>query len=85
MIEHVKLQLELSTENPEVVDDPIGKLAEILQRELIDRLKLGADYGNIQDNQGNKIGSWNIFWIRFRLFEGLDTFTSEASICTVSC
>ena len=45
MIEHVKLKLELSTENPEVVD----------------RLKLGADYGNIQDNQGNKIGSWNIF------------------------
>ena len=61
MIEHVKLQLELSTENPEVVDNPICKLAEILQRELIDRLKLGADYGNIQDNQGNKIGSWNIF------------------------
>ena len=27
MIEHVKLQLELSTKNPEVVDDPIGKLA----------------------------------------------------------
>ena len=61
MIEHVKLKLELSTENPEVVDDPIGKLAEILQRELVDRLKLGADYGNIQDNQGNKIGNWNIF------------------------
>ena len=61
MIEHVKLKLEVSIENPEVVDDPIGKLAEILQRELVDRLKLGADYGNIQDNQGNKIGSWNIF------------------------
>ena len=61
MIEHVKLKVELSTENPKVVDDPIGQLAEILQRELVDRLKLGADYGNIQDNQGNKIGSWNIF------------------------
>ena len=61
MIEHVKLKVELSTENPEVVDDPIGQLAEILQRELVDRLKLGADYLNIQDNQGNKIGSWNIF------------------------
>ena len=61
MIEHVKLKVELSTENPVVVDDPIGQLAEILQRELVDRLKLGADYGNIQDNQGNKIGSWNIF------------------------
>ena len=61
MIEHVKLKLELSTENPEVVENPIGQLAEILQRELVDRLKLGADYGNIQDNQGNKIGSWNIF------------------------
>jgi hypothetical protein len=61
MLEHVKLKLELSTENPEVVENPIGQLAEILQRELVDRLKLGADYGNIQDNQGNKIGTWNIF------------------------
>jgi len=61
MIEHVKLKMELSTENSEVVENPIGQLAEILQRELVDRLKLGADYGNIQDNQGNKIGSWNIF------------------------
>jgi len=61
MIEHVKLKLELSTENPEIIDNPIGQLAEILQRELVDRLKLGADYGNIQDNQGNKIGTWNIF------------------------
>ena len=60
MIERVKLKLELSTENSEVVENPIGQLAEILQRELVDRLKLGADYGNIQDNQGNKIGSWNI-------------------------
>ena len=61
MIEHVKLKLELSTENPEIINNPIGQLAEILQRELVDRLKLGADYGNIQDNQGNKIGTWNIF------------------------
>jgi len=31
------------------VNDPIGKLAEILQRELVDRLNLGVDYGNIQE------------------------------------
>ena len=61
MIEHVKLKLELSTKNPEIIDNPISQLAEILQRELVDRLNLGADYGNIQDNQGNKIGTWNIF------------------------
>jgi len=61
MIDLVKLKLELSTENPEVTNDPLGKLAEILQRELVDRLKLGADYGNIQDNQGKAIGSWNIY------------------------
>jgi hypothetical protein len=61
MIEHIKLKLELSTQNSEVVKNPISELAKILQRELVDRLKLGADYGNIQDNQGNKIGSWNIF------------------------
>ena len=60
MIELVKLKLDLSTENPEITNDPLGKLAEILQRELVDRLKLGADYGNIQDNQGHTIGSWNI-------------------------
>ena len=61
MIELVKLKLELSTENPEVTNDPLGMLAEILQRELVDRLKLGADYGNIQDHQGKTIGSWNIY------------------------
>ena len=61
MIDLVKLKLELSTESPEVTNDPLGKLAEILQRELVDRLKVGADYGNIQDNQGKTIGSWNIY------------------------
>ena len=61
MIELVKLKLELSTENPEVTNDPLGKLAEILQRELVDRIKLGADYGNIQDDQGKTIGSWNLY------------------------
>ena len=61
MIEKVKVKLELETTNPEVLSNPLAVLSEIFQRELVDRLKLGADYGNIQDNQGNKIGSWNIF------------------------
>ena len=61
MIEKVKVKLELETTNPEVVSNPLAALSEIFQRELVDRLKLGADYGNIQDNQGNKIGSWNVF------------------------
>jgi hypothetical protein len=61
MIEKVKVKLELETTNPEVLSNPLAALSEIFQRELVDRLKLGADYGNIQDNQGNKIGSWNIF------------------------
>lgn len=61
MIEKVKVKLELETTNPEVLSNPIAALSEIFQRELVDRLKLGADYGNIQDNQRNKIGSWNIF------------------------
>ena len=61
MIELVKLKLKLSTENPEVTNDPLSKLAEILQRELVDRLKLGADYGNMQDNQGKTIGYWNLY------------------------
>ena len=61
MIEKVKIKLELETTNPEVVSNPLAALSEIFQRELVDRLKLGADYGNIQDNDGNKIGSWNIF------------------------
>ena len=61
MIEKVKVKLELETTNSEVVSNPLAALSEIFQRELVDRLKLGADYGNIQDNQGNKIGSWNIF------------------------
>ena len=61
MIEKVKVNLELETTNPEVLSNPLAALSEIFQRELVDRLKLGADYGNIQDNQGNKVGSWNIF------------------------
>ena len=60
MIEKVKVKLELETTNPEVLSNPLATLSEIFQRELVDRLKLGADYGNIQDNQGNKIGSWNV-------------------------
>ena len=61
MIEKVKVKLELETTNPEELSNPLAALSEIFQRELVDRLKLGADYGNIQDNQRNKIGSWNIF------------------------
>ena len=61
MIEKVKVKLELETTNSEVLSNPLAALSEIFQRELVDRLKLGADYGNIQDNQGNKIGSWNVF------------------------
>ena len=61
MIEKVKVKLELETTNPEVVSNPLEALSKIFQRELVDRLKLGADYGNIQDDQRNKIGSWNIF------------------------
>ena len=61
MIEKVKVKLELETTNSEVLSNPLSALSEIFQRELVDRLKLGADYGNIQDNDGNKIGSWNIF------------------------
>ena len=61
MIEKVKVKLELETTNSEVLSNPLSALSEIFQRELVDRLKLGADYGNIQYNQRNKIGSWNIF------------------------
>ena len=61
MIEKVKVKLELETTNPEVLSNPLAALSEIFQRELVDRLKLGADYGNIQDNNGNKVGTWNIF------------------------
>ena len=61
MTEKVKVKLELETTNPEVLTNPLAALSEIFQRELVDRLKLGADYGNIQDNNGNKVGTWNIF------------------------
>ena len=61
MTEKVKVKLELETTNPEELSNPLAALSAIFQRELVDRLKLGADYGNIQDNNGNKVGSWNIF------------------------
>ena len=60
MIEQVSLQLSLITKNVTVLENLLEKLAHILQRELVDRLKLGADYGNIQDDEGNPIGTWNL-------------------------
>ena len=60
MIEQVSLQLSLITKNVTVLENPLEKLAHILQRELVDRLKRGADYGNIQDDEGNPIGTWNL-------------------------
>jgi hypothetical protein len=60
MIEQVSLQLSLITKNVTVLENSLEKLAHILQRELVDRLKLGADYGNIQDDEGNPIGTWNL-------------------------
>jgi len=60
MIEQVSLKLSLTTTNRETLKNPLEQLAHILQRELVDRLNLGADYGNIQDDSGNAIGAWNI-------------------------
>ncbi len=60
MIEQVSLKLSLTTRNKETLKNPLEQLAHILQRELVDRLKLGADYGNVQDDSGNVIGAWNI-------------------------
>ena len=59
MIEQVYLKLSLTTKNKETLKNPLEQLAHILQRELVDRLKLGADYGNVQDDSGNVIGAWN--------------------------
>ena len=60
MINQVSLKLLLSTDSGDVLKNPLDQLAHILQRELIDRLRLGADYGNIQDDEGRPIGSWNL-------------------------
>jgi len=60
MINQVSLKLILNTDSGDVLKNPLGQLAHILQRELIDRLRLGADYGNIQDDEGRSLGSWNI-------------------------
>ena len=60
MIEQVYLKLSLTTKNKETLKNPLEQLAHILQRELVDRLKLGADYGNVQDDSGNVIGAWGI-------------------------
>ena len=60
MIEQVSLKLSLTTRNKETLKNPLEQLAHILQLELVDRLKLGADYGNVQDDSGNVIGAWNI-------------------------
>lgn len=50
MIENNKVELELETTISEVLSNRLAALSQIFQREIVDRLKLGADYGNVQDN-----------------------------------
>jgi hypothetical protein len=59
-IDHVTLTLNLSTGNSAVVEDPLAALADLLAEQLVERLRLGADYGNLRDANGNTIGGWTI-------------------------
>lgn len=62
-IEHITLNLNLSSGNAAIVEgNVLENLAATLERELVARLRLGADYGNIRDDNGNTVGSWNV-WI----------------------
>ena len=61
MVGRVAVRLELASENAAVCDRPIEALANLFERELVERLRAGADYGSIRGEDGEVIGAWNIF------------------------
>ena len=59
--ENVQLTLSLDSGNEAIVSDPLFALADLLQEQLVDRLRAGCDYGNLRDANGNTVGSWNLY------------------------
>lgn len=60
-IERVTMTLTIDTGSSAVIGSPITALAEIIEREVVARLRSGADYGNIRAASGEPVGSWNIW------------------------
>ena len=61
MIDQVQMRLEIDSGNDAVVSNPMGALADMIQSQVVDRMRAGADYGSLRDANGNTVGSWNIF------------------------
>ena len=61
MIDRVAVRLEMAAEAPAVCDRPLAALADLFQEQLVDRLRAGADYGNIRGENDEVLGHWNIY------------------------
>ena len=61
MIDRVAFRMEVAGGNAAMVDNPLEALAHMFQEQLVDRLRLGADYGNLRDANGNVVGAWNVY------------------------
>ncbi len=61
MIDRVAVRLELASGSAAICDRPLEALANLFERELVERLRAGADYGSIRGEDGEIVGAWNIF------------------------
>lgn len=59
-MERFELVLSLDMSGRDLGDAPLNEVADLLARELVERLRLGADYGTMRDDNGVPVGSWNI-------------------------
>lgn len=61
MIDRVAVRLEMAAESAAVCDRPLAALADLFEEQLVERLRAGADYGNIRGEDGKVLGHWNIY------------------------
>lgn len=59
-MERFELVLSLDMSGRDLGDAPLNEVADLLARELVERLRLGADYGTVRDDNNVPVGSWNI-------------------------
>jgi hypothetical protein len=59
-MERFELVLSLDLSGRDLGAAPLNEVADLLARELVERLRLGADYGTMRDDNGAPVGSWNI-------------------------
>jgi hypothetical protein len=59
-MERFELVLSVDLSGRDLGPAPLHAVADLMARELVERLRLGADYGTVRDDSGAPVGSWNI-------------------------